>query len=233
MVCVAGTARQLSYWQNSIRLFSHAVEATTDNYAAEVCLGEVLEPAGQDQAAFELYSDAVRIEPDYPLGQFKLGMMLLARGKPDDAFVHLQAAVQLMPHNPDLQYDLGVFLRQHGQPADAVVHFKAALDDRPDFPEALNELAWILSTNPDPKLRSGAEAIQLARHAGELTQNQKPALLTTLSAAYAETGQFPEAIVAAQKARDLAVATGQTNIAAQAEALLDLYRAGHSFQETR
>ncbi len=230
--CIVVTSLQLKYWQTSRALFTHAVEATADNYAAEVCLGEVLEQAGLNPTALALYSDAVKIEPDYPLGQFKLGMILLAYGKPDDAFIHLSAAAQLMPHNPDLQYDLGVFLRQHGKPQDAVSHFKSALKDKPDFPEALNELAWLFSTSPDPKLRSGPEAVQLARRACELTQYRQAVFLTTLSAACAEAGQFPDAIAAAQKARDLASAAGQKNIAARDDELLKLYHAGHPYRES-
>ena len=103
----------------------------------------------------------------------------------------------------------------------------------PDFPDALNELAWILSTDPDPGLRSGTEAVQLAKRACELTQNQQAAFLTTLSAAYAETGQLPDAVAIAKKARDLAQTAGQKVIAAQDEELLKLYRAGYPFLDTQ
>jgi len=36
-------AFNFSYWQNSIRLFRHAIEATTDNFVAYTCLGETSE----------------------------------------------------------------------------------------------------------------------------------------------------------------------------------------------
>ncbi len=147
--CLAVTSIQINYWQNDLRLFSHAVEATTDNYAAEVYLGEALERAGHAGDALVVYDDAVRIEPDYPIAQFKLAMMLIAAHRPDDAVVHLNAAAQLMPHNPDVQFDLGVFLSQRGQPQEAAGHFRAALRERPDFPEAERELSAILNAHPD------------------------------------------------------------------------------------
>ncbi len=137
-----------------------------------------------------------------------------------------------MPHNPEVQYDLGLFLRQHGQPKEAMERFKLAIKNRPDFPEALNQLAWILSTSPDSSLRSGPEAVRLAKRACELTQHPPAAFLTTLSAAYADTGQFPDAIATAQKSRDLARTAGQTNTAALDEKLLELYRTGHAYQES-
>jgi tetratricopeptide (TPR) repeat protein len=147
--CVAGTARQLSYWQSELTLFGHAVEVTTDNYAAEVCLGEALERTGHPKEAFDCYADAVRLEPDYPIGQFKLGMMFIAEHKPADALAHLNIAAGLMPHNADLQYDLGVFFEQQGQPRDAADHFRAALAERPDFPEAKRELSSLVAAHPE------------------------------------------------------------------------------------
>jgi hypothetical protein len=96
----------------------------------------------------------------------------------------------------------------------------------------LNELAWILATAPDSTFRSGTEAVQLAKRACELTKNRQAAFLTTLSAAYAEAGQFPDAMVAAQRAGKLAQLAGQKEIAVQDGDLLKLYQAGHPYRET-
>ena len=230
--CLAVTEIQSSHWQNSLTLFWHTVKVTTDNYAADTLLGNVLEKSGRKEEALSLYRESVRVQPDFPLGQFNLGMLLLEYGRAEEASNHLAIAAQLMPHNPEVQYDLGLFLRQRGKSDDAVSRFQTALGDKPDFPAALNELAWILSTDPDPNLRSGSEAVRLAKRACELTQNQQAPFLTTLSAAYAETGQFPDAISAAQKAHDLARAAGQKNIADQNEKLLKLYQKGKPYRES-
>jgi protein O-mannosyl-transferase len=230
--CLVVTRTQLSYWQNSLTIFTHTVNVTADNYAACNFLGNVLEKAGRKDKALQLYAESVRVQPDFPLGQFNLGMLLLQSGRPAEASNHLAIAAQLMPRHPEVQYDLGLFLRQYGSPADAIARFRAALEAKPDFPEALNDLAWLLATAADPKLRSGAEAVRLAQRACELTQQQQAASVTTLSAAYAETGQFPDAIAAVQKARNLALAAGQTNIATQDEALLKLYQSGNPYRET-
>ena len=60
----------------------------------------------------------------------------------------------------------------------------------------LDELAWLLATYPDSKSRDGAEAVRLAERACDLTERRILALLDTLAAAYAETGDFPRAISA-------------------------------------
>ena len=92
---------------------------------------------------------------------------------------------------------------------------------KPDFADALNELAWILATAPDAGLRSGTEAVQLAKRACELAKNQQAAFLTTRSAAYAEAGQFPDAMAAALRAVGVAQQAGQKKIAAQERGLVE------------
>jgi tetratricopeptide (TPR) repeat protein len=230
--CLVATEIQLKYWQNSLTLLMHTVKVTTDNYAAYTLLGNVLEKSGQRDDALSLYRESVRVQPDFPLGQFNLGMLLLENGRADEASSHLAIAAQLMPHNPEVQFDFGLLLQQSGKSNDAISRFRAALAARPDFPGALNELAWILSTAPDPNLRSGAEAVRLAQRACELTQNRQAAFLTTLSTAFAESGQFSDAIAAAQKARDLATAARQKTIADQNTELLKLYQAGVPYRES-
>jgi hypothetical protein len=51
----------------------------------------------------------------------------------------------------------------------------------------------------------------------------------TLDAAYSGAGRFEEAITTAQKARELALAAGQKQIAEKAEERLGLYRARKPF----
>jgi tetratricopeptide (TPR) repeat protein len=264
--CLVGTGIQLRCWQNSIKLFRHAIEATTDNFVAYTCLGETLRDLGMKKEALMLCTEAVRIAPNSPVAQYNFGMALLQNQKPGEAIEHLDAAARLAPHNSEIQYNLGLVLLLHGKPdeaaspfaaalverpdfaeahrrlaqalshqsksKEAILHYRAALRLKPDFADALNELAWILATTPDSSLRSGAEAVPLAKRACELTKNQQAAFLTTLSAAYAEAGQFPDAIAAAQRAGQLAQLAKQKEIAAQDGELLKLYQAGHPFRET-
>jgi tetratricopeptide (TPR) repeat protein len=264
--CLVVTEIQLSYWQNSIRLFRHAIEVTTDNFVAYTCLGETLRDLGMNKEAMMLSAEAVRISPNSPVAQYNFGMALLQNNKLDEAQAHLDAAGRLAPHNSEIQYNLGLFFLLHSKPDEAASHFAAALIDKPgfaeahyrlaqalsqqhkskeaifhyhealrlkpDFAAALNELAWILATTPGSGLRSGMEAVQLAKHACELGQNKQAAFLTTLSAAYAETGRFSDAIATAQIAGKLAQTAGQKKIADQDGELLKRYQAGSPFRET-
>jgi protein O-mannosyl-transferase len=145
IACLALTSVQLSYWKNSVAVFTHTVVVTTDNYAAYDCLGKSWKQDGNPGHAEQCYEQAVRLEPDYPMAQFDLGMNLLALGDPLDASNHLASAVQLWPGNGDMQYDFGVFLLQRGDTNNAMAHFAMALNDKSDFPEARQRLEQIQS----------------------------------------------------------------------------------------
>ena len=56
-------------------------------------------------------------------------------------------------------------------------------------------------------------------------------MLDTLAAAYAEAGQFREAVANAQHALQLAQAHGEQVLVAQLDAKLRLYAAGKPFRE--
>ena len=69
----------------------------------------------------------------------------------------------------------------------------------------------------------------LAERACEMTHYQQAVLIGTLAAAYAEAGRFNDAVATAQKAHDVALAHGQTEIADRNLQLLQLYKSGQPF----
>jgi protein O-mannosyl-transferase len=151
--CLMVTSLQLTYWQNSISLFLHAIGVTTDNYVADNCLGKAFEMAGKKDEAVVLYLEAVRIEPRFPQSQFNLAMSLLEHGQPDEGFKHLAAAALLDPRDADVQFDLGTFFSQHDKLKEAARCLTTALKDRPDFPKAKAALDQILAAHPELKTR--------------------------------------------------------------------------------
>jgi tetratricopeptide (TPR) repeat protein len=57
-----------------------------------------------------------------------------------------------------------------------------------------NSLAWLQATCPDKHARNGAAAVQAATKACELTEWKNAAYIDTLAAAYAESGDFDQAL---------------------------------------
>jgi tetratricopeptide (TPR) repeat protein len=147
--CVLVTPLQASYWRDSIPLFRHALEVTTDNYVAANVLGKAYEMSGQASHALVLYRSAVETEPRFPQSQFNYGMMLLAFRDRAGALEHLQAAAALEPRNADVQFNLGVFFEQQASWTNAANCFSNALVARPEFSSAQKRLATLRAAHPE------------------------------------------------------------------------------------
>jgi tetratricopeptide (TPR) repeat protein len=90
-----------------------------------------------------------------------------------------------------------------GKHAEAIADFEQALSLQKDDTSLLNNLAWVLATSPDDQLRDGKRAIELAAKACELTEHKQSHILSTLAAAYAESGNFESAIEWSKKSVEM------------------------------
>ena len=88
-----------------------------------------------------------------------------------------------------------------------------------------------MATTSNPKFLNGAKAVELAKLANQMTSYQQPELLDILAAAYAEAGNFPEAISTAERAAELARADGKTDLAREIQQRTALYRQGHPYRD--
>lgn len=80
----------------------------------------------------------------------------------------------------------------------AIRFYRAALADQKTA-DAACYLAWVLATNPDPAVRNGDEALELAQQATKADPTS-PTYLSALAAALAEKGRFNEAMEAGERA---------------------------------
>lgn len=90
-----------------------------------------------------------------------------------------------------------------GEHAKAAADFAKALQLDGEDSGALNNYAWLLATSPEDEVRDGKRAIELATKACELTEYKQSHILSTLAAAYAETGDFETARKWSQQAVDM------------------------------
>jgi tetratricopeptide (TPR) repeat protein/membrane protease YdiL (CAAX protease family) len=117
-----------------------------------------------------------------------------------------------------------------GQRQAALGDFRAAAKKHRDDAEAVDALSWFLSTCPEPKLRDGHEALELASHACELSDWNQAAYIDTLAAAFAELGDFDEAVTWEQRAIDLEKQS-PTGFGKEFEGRLQLYQKRLPYRE--
>ena len=135
--------------------------------------------------------------------------------------------LQKDPTNAELLRSRGDAYLSLGNHAEAIADFEAALNQMPDDSPLLNNLAWVLATSPDDQLRDGKRAVELATKACELTEYKLPHILSTLAAAFAESGDFDTAIEWSEKA----VALDDTEQEEQLSKELSSYRGGQPWRE--
>jgi protein O-mannosyl-transferase len=188
-------------------------------------LGQAYRMTTNENEAISAYESSLAISSDQPAVQAALGQCLLDSKQPEQAVADFRAAIDLDPNNAGAQLGLGMCLASAGRDAEALGHFRAAVKADANSAMALNNLAWLLATDPDPALRNGPEAVSLAERACQLTDFQDAQSIGTLAAAYAEAGRFDEAIATARKAYGVALADGERDIADRNAQLLKLYEA--------
>ena len=131
------------------------------------------------------------------------------------------------------RFNLANTLLQLRRVDEAVSELQKALIISPNNPEAQKNLAWVLATSSDDRIRDGRKAVALARRANELTRGQNPIIGVTLAAAYAEAGRFPEAVIAAEAARQVANDSGNLRLAEAISGYVQLYRSGQPLRDVR
>ena len=146
-----------------------------------------------------------------------------------DAVVLFEHTISVTQNNGLAQGALGEALYFRGETIRASWHFQEAI--RLDPPNGLAGLAWVMATTANPKFRNGAKAVELAKMANHLTHYKDPEHLGTLAAAYAEAGNFPEAIDTARQALELARQVGRTDLAKDIEKRRSLYQQGQAYRD--
>jgi tetratricopeptide (TPR) repeat protein len=227
------SVHQTRIWQSSVVLFEYMIrELGNDPSRGDIHwrLGSVLASQGKMREAARQYQASLHIQPTANC-YLSFAELLEQNGDRQGALTNCLAALALGP--PPLDHArAGEVFAALGRGAEAMNQYRLALASVPDLVPALNNLAWILATDPNATNRSGTEAIRLAERACALTGYQTPVLIGTLAAAYAEAGRFKEAVATAQKARDLARAAGQPEVAAKNQQLLGLYQSGRAYRQS-
>lgn len=210
--------------------FREAVRLAPGLAIAHFNLGRALKQQGKLEEAVAQYRRALAIDPRLAAAHNSLGSILGSQGRLAEAAGHFREAVRIEPGDAEAHNNLGLALRMLGKDEEAIQHLRAALKLRGDWPAPMSELAWILATAADPKLRDPAEARRLAERAATQTSHGDPAVLDALAAAYAASGDWDRATATATTAVALA-AKRSPPMAEEIGQRLALYRNREPYRE--
>ena len=126
---------QAGVWQNSITLFSHALEVTPKNVVAQINLGAALEQAGRPDEARAHYEEALAIEPTRAQAHHNLANILDQQGHFAEALPHFEEAIRLRPREALPRCSLGQALGGQGRMAEALAQYALAMQLAPADPQ--------------------------------------------------------------------------------------------------
>lgn len=173
-------------------------------------------------AAIADYNEALRLQPDHPETYNYRGTAYLNKGAVDQALIDFGTAIRLNGKYIMAHRNRGVAHLKKNDYDSAVADWKEAILADPTSPACYNSLAWLWATSLNVEWRNGSKAVEYARRACELSKWEKAYIIDTLAAAYAENGQFAEAIQWSKKALDLAADDKKADYRSR----LELYEAG-------
>src|SRR5207253_2278097 len=183
------------------------------------------------EEALAVGRDALVVSPFDSDMHYPIGLAAGAIGDFTTAADQLAYALLLWPDRSEIAGKLHLAVRFAAQGLNAPSQLEAIASSAPDSAALLNELAWLFATHPNAALRDGRRAVQLSERACALTERKQPMLLATAAAAYAEVGNFPEAIATARDAFSLARSNGDAKTAGLAENLLTSFQSNQPYRE--
>ena len=168
------------------------------------------------------YSRAVIINPTSYNAYKNRGIAWFKKGQYDRAIADYSRALEANSKSADMFISRGIAYYQKGRYSKALIDFVDAVTAEPENADACNQLAWMLAVCPDSDYRNGPKAVELAQKAVRLFPSLNT--LDTLAAAFAEAGDFKEAV--SQQEKIISLAKNQTSvIPAEYFKKLDAYKA--------
>ena len=160
---------------------------------------------------------------------YNRGLAYADQGKYDQAIADFDRAIEFNPDYTIAFVNRGEAYRQTGEYDRSIADYDQAIRLDPDKVIAVNNKAWVLATARKSYIRDGQEAVRLAQEAVRLNDN--PGFRDTLAAAYAEAGQFADAVAEQERVIEMAQAAGFEHHLTEFQSRLDLYRRRQPYRE--
>ena len=145
LALMAGSWLQVAHWKNSVRLFKHALDVTTNNYVAHYTLGNALALQGNLTGSVSHYNKALQIHPNFAEAHNNLGNALALQGNLTGAISHYNKALQVNPDHAEAHRNLAVGLDRQGRHQEAIQHYAEVLRISPHDAQSHNNLGVALA----------------------------------------------------------------------------------------
>jgi tetratricopeptide (TPR) repeat protein len=192
-------------WDLAMKDFSEAIRFDPKNVSARRSRARAWSSRGDDDKAIADYEEIVAIDPTDHIAWWSLGSLWYRKKAYDEAIKNYNAVIRLKPNFQAAYIDRGDAWRCKKEYGKALGDYDEAIWLEPRLTGAERAKAWLLATCPVERYRDGREALELAKRACD-RRGWKGAkdfsALAVLAAAYAEVGDFDQAVRYQKEALD-------------------------------
>ena len=201
-----------------------ATELVPNYSAAQISLGKLYLKKREWKGAAERIRKGLQHDRGKAEDHYILAKTYQQIGKNNEALKSLGTAIELNPQFAPALFEIAAINVKSGNIPNALLLYRQGLKTQPDNLKAANNLAWLLATCQDAKVRKPKEALLIAQKIVSVTKEKNSDALDTLAAAQAACGDFESAIKTVNKAL-LLIKTGQLPaLTNQLKARLDSYQ---------
>ena len=205
--------------------FAAIVDRDPRHVEAHRILASAAVRSGYPEAAAAHYGAILAVEPTDVDALYGAARTAAGLGRLEQAVETYRSLLEHDPAHAAGRHDLGLALLQSGPSAAAegAEHLRRAYVEDERLLARGNDIAWNLATHRDAGRRDGQLALVIALELNAVAGGAEPALLETLAAAQAETGDFEAAVRSVESALEILGGVGRQQAApADRERLIEL-----------
>jgi tetratricopeptide (TPR) repeat protein len=215
----------------ALRSIERAIQRRPDFVLAYQLRGVIHYHFHHNAEALKDFNHVIELQPEQSLAYDSRSQVLASEAQPAKALEDANTAIRLNPRAGDFYYHRATVLLKLRRYGDAIDDLARGGQVAPEEAEFHNLLAWTLATCPDPQSRNGTRAVEEAQRACQFDGGKVANDFDTLAAAYAEAGQFDEAIKSQKHALELAQSTEGTDLNGYKQRL-ELYKHHQCYRQS-
>ncbi|MCE2559161.1 MAG: tetratricopeptide repeat protein [Acidobacteria bacterium] len=216
---------KLNRLPQAMEQFAAVVDRDPRHVEAHRILAVAAVRSGYLEPAAAHYRAVLAVEPRDVDALYGAAQVAAGRGRLDEAVEGYRSLLEHAPNHAAARHALGLALLQSGSAtaAEGAEQLRRAYVEDQRLLARGNEIAWSLATHSDAARRDGQLALVIALELNAVAGGAEPALLETLAAAYAETGDFEAAMRTVESALEILGGAGREQASpADRERLLEL-----------
>lgn len=173
--------------------FSEALRLSPGHAGAHYNLGLLLVQGGLEQQVIGHFRAAVESNPELRDAHFQLANFLMRSGHYSEAISEYRTVIEMDPRNGFCRLMEAMALIRLKKYSTAKAQLQAGLAALPGDVDIESALARLLAACPDPEVRDGSRALELAERAYRARQNADLEQGETVAMALAAIGRYPKA----------------------------------------